>query len=96
MMEYITQVFMAASMVAGLTMLAFTVGFAEKFKRLEVCGRIIFFCLLLYSVLMRFYFSLPGPPDFSAGYFSLIFDVFYISICAVFVANIFIRITYGR
>jgi lysylphosphatidylglycerol synthetase-like protein (DUF2156 family) len=88
--QLVIQIFMAFSLIAGLTMLIFTIGYRSKLRRIERANRYILGALLVYSVTIRFLLILPvNIPYFELT--SIGFDFFYISLCLFFNINILKR-----
>ena len=90
--DLVIQVFMGASLIAGISMMVFTIGYVHELRRVEIWGRCVLATLLLYSVSVRYYFSLPScTKHLSYKHFSIPFDVLYISLCVFYVVNILLR-----
>jgi hypothetical protein len=89
--DLVVQVFMAATLIAGVAMIAFTIGFWDHFRISEKWGRVLLGFLLVYSVGVRWYLILPGSEGFDFRFFYPPFDVLYISICIFFVINVLLR-----
>jgi hypothetical protein len=86
----IVELFMSISLIAGVTMIVFTIGYKHRLRKLEVFGRYILGFLLIYSVTVRFLILLPGKFEY-AGQASIGFDLLYLIICLCYNINIFKR-----
>lgn len=87
------QIFMAGSLIFGITMLVFTIGFRSKLRRTERIGRYVLSVLLIFSIFVRFTTQLYGPaPVFVRSVYSLIFDTFYMTICLFYNINLLKRL----
>ena len=88
--DLIVQIFMAVSVIGGVTMVIFTIGYRHVLRTNERICRYIIGGLLLYSVAVRLLVLLPGEvPFFKAR--SIVFDLFYIAVTIFFNINIFMR-----
>jgi hypothetical protein len=86
----VIQIFMAASFIAGITMLVFTIGYRHRLRRVERLGRYVLSTLLVYSVVMRFLLLLPGEFPYS-HLMSIGFDIFYVTLCLFYNITILSR-----
>lgn len=89
-LQLVIQFFMGVTLVLGLSMFIFTLGYREKLRRHERLGRYLFGVLLVYSVVMRYMIMLPGPFEYLKE-MSIVFDLLYISICICFNINLLKR-----
>jgi hypothetical protein len=78
---------MAASFIAGITMIVFTIGYRHRLRRVERLGRYVLGTLLVYSVIIRFLVLLPGKFAWMRE-MSIGFDVLYITMCLFYNINI--------
>lgn len=85
------QVFMAASLISGVAMLVFTIGFLHELRRSEVWGRGVLAVLIIYSVLVRWYLSTPGEDHIDPRWFYPGFDILYLALCLFFIINVLLR-----
>jgi hypothetical protein len=85
--DLVIQIFMAASFIAGTTMLVFTIGYRDRLRRVERIGRYILGTLLVYSVTIRFLMFLPNGFAYMQEA-SIGFDILYISMCLFYNINI--------
>jgi hypothetical protein len=93
--DLVIQIFMAASLIAGITMIVFTLGYRRRLRRIEVYGRCTLGFLLVYSVTVRFLLLMPEIFAY-AKECSIGFDVFYVALCLFYNINITSRRNNGR
>lgn len=89
-LQLVIQFFLSVTLVLGLSMFIFTLGYREKLRKHERLGRYLFGVLLIYSVIMRYMIMLPGPFPYMKE-MSVGFDILYISICICFNINLLKR-----
>ena len=88
--DLVVQIFMAATLISGITMLVFTVGYRNRLRHTERKGRYVLGVLLLYSVTIRFLILLPGNFTW-AKEASIGFDLLYIALCIFYNFNVITR-----
>jgi hypothetical protein len=85
--DLVIQIFMAASLIAGIIMIVFTLGYRHRLRSVECYGRCTLGLLLIYSVTVRFLLLMPDQFQY-AKECSIGFDIFYIALCLFYNINI--------
>ena len=93
--DLVIQIFMAASFIAGVTMIVLTLGFRHRLRKVECYGRCTLGILLVYSVTVRFLILLPGKFEYGKEV-SIGFDILYIAMCLFYNINIALRRRNGK
>lgn len=83
-------VLMAITLVAGFTMLFFTLAYRGVLRKVEVLGRILLALLALHSVSTRIMSLIPGHKIYVEIAYPL-FDILYIGLFVIFNVNVFRR-----
>jgi hypothetical protein len=89
-LDLVVQIFMAASLISGVTMVVFSLGYSSRLRKVESLTRYTLGFLLVFSVIIRFLAMLPGEFPFKKES-SIIFDILYVSICIFYNINILSR-----
>lgn len=85
--DLVIQIFMAASFIAGITMIVFTLSYKDRLRKVETYGRFTLGFLLVYSVTVRFLVILPGGFQYMKEA-SVGFDILYFALCLFYNVNI--------
>lgn len=79
----VIEIFMAVSLISGLTMIVFTIGYKDRLRKNERISRYLLGGLLLWSVSVRFIVLITHDMTY-AMQLAIVVDVFYIAICLFF------------
>ena len=89
--DLIIQIFMAASLISGVTMIVFSLGYRGRLRKIESLTRYVIGMLLVFSVVVRFLIILPGTFPYMKET-SVVFDIMYVSICIFYNISILSRV----
>jgi hypothetical protein len=82
---------MAASLISGVTMIVFSLGYRGRLRKIESLTRYAIGMLLVFSVVVRFLIILPGTFTYMKEA-SIVFDIMYVSICIFYNISILSRV----